>query len=53
MSYAVLESLRTYGSHAAPGFMKPEGIVVWHVVGNVGFKKTYENDSYGKEANLG
>jgi len=32
------------GSRAAPGFMRPEGIVIYHVAGNVGFKKTLEND---------
>jgi len=39
-----LEMLRKDGSKAAPGFMKPEGIVVFHVAGNVGFKKTIEKD---------
>jgi hypothetical protein len=42
---AALYLLRTYGSKAAPGFMKPEGIVVYHIAGNVGFKKTIEGDS--------
>lgn len=32
------------GSAAAPGFMNPEGIVAFHVAGNVGFKKTIGND---------
>ena len=36
------------GSHAAPGFMKPEGVVVFHVAGNVGFKKTLEKDDIPK-----
>jgi hypothetical protein len=36
------------GSVAAPGFMKPEGIVVFHVAGNVGFKKTLEKDDQPK-----
>lgn len=35
-----------YGSQAAPGFLKPEGIVVWHVAGNVGFKKTFGDDGH-------
>jgi hypothetical protein len=34
----------------APGFMKPEGIVVYHIQGNVAFKKTFEKDNTGKEA---
>ncbi len=36
------------GSSAAPGFMKPEGIVWWHTAANLGFKKTFENDEKGK-----
>jgi len=39
-----LEMLRKDGSKAAPNFMHPEGIVVFHVAGNVGFKKTIEKD---------
>jgi hypothetical protein len=39
-----LDELRMGGSKAAPGFMNPEGIVVFHVAGNVGFKKTLGND---------
>jgi len=41
---AILEHMRIYGSKAAPRFMKPEGIIVFHVAGNVGFKKTLEGD---------
>ena len=44
----VLNSLRENGSVAAPGFMKPEGVVVFHVAGNVGFKKTLERDEVPK-----
>jgi hypothetical protein len=40
--------LRHEGSLAAPGFMKPEGIVVYHVAAGVGFKKTLEKDGYPK-----
>lgn len=36
------------GSVAAPGFMKPEGIVIFHIAGNVGFKKTIEKDEVPK-----
>lgn len=39
-----LEELRAKGSRAAPGFTNPEGVVVFHVAGNVGFKKTIEKD---------
>jgi hypothetical protein len=43
-----LENLRDGGSVACPGFMNPEGIVVFHVAGMVGFKKTLENDDVPK-----
>lgn len=36
------------GSVAAPGFMKPEGIVLWHRAANQLFKKTIENDGVPK-----
>lgn len=44
----VLDDLKTTGSHASPGFMNPEGIVVFHIAGNVGFKKTIKNDEVPK-----
>lgn len=37
------------GSSAAPGFMNPEGVVVYHTAGNVMFKKTFEKDDCGKD----
>jgi hypothetical protein len=43
-----LESLSEYGSQAAPGFMKPEGIVVYHIAAGIGFKKTLERDEEPK-----
>lgn len=43
-----LETLRLDGSQAAPGFMNPEGIVVFHTAGNFGFKKTIEKDEQPK-----
>ena len=43
-----LRLLREEGSLAAPGFMKPEGIIVFHVAGNLGFKKTLEKDDQPK-----
>lgn len=43
-----LDLLRTQGSQASPGFMRPEGVVVFHVAGNVGFKKTLEKDEMPK-----
>lgn len=44
----VLDDLAYTGSAAAPGYMKPEGIVAFHVAGNFGFKKTIEKDSEPK-----
>jgi hypothetical protein len=44
----MLEKLRAEGSHASPGFMKPEGVVVYHVASGVGFKKTLEKDDEPK-----
>jgi hypothetical protein len=43
-----LESLRQQGSHVAPGFMRPEGIVVHHVAAGVNFKVTFDNDEKPK-----
>ena len=40
--------LRVEGSFAAPGFMRPEGIVCFHVQGNFGLKKTLEKDEEHK-----
>jgi len=45
---ARLNCLQYDGSHAAPGFMNPEGIVIFHVAGNVGFKKTLCKDDEPK-----
>ncbi len=44
----VLEGLRMHGSVAAPGFMDPEGVIVWHTAAQVGFKKTIQNDDKPK-----
>lgn len=43
-----IERLRTLGSIASPGFMKPEGIVVFHVAAGALFKKTLEDDHESK-----
>ena len=40
--------LRREGSAAAPGFDKPEGIVVFHTAANVAFKQTLEDDDVPK-----
>jgi hypothetical protein len=50
-SYApelVLEGLREHGSNAAPGFMKPEGIVVFHAASGALLKATLERDEQRK-----
>jgi hypothetical protein len=44
----IMNQLRISGSIAAPGFMKPEGIVIFHTQGNFGLKKTFEKDNTGK-----
>lgn len=41
----VLAKLGLEGSVAAPGFMKPEGIIIFHVAGSLGFKKTLDGDA--------
>jgi hypothetical protein len=43
-----LSRLSQHGSLASLGFMKPEGIVIFHVAGNVGFKKTLDKDDEPK-----
>lgn len=45
-----LQTLKDKGSQAVPGFMKPEGIVIYHISGEVLFKKTIEKDDTGKES---
>jgi len=44
----ILEQLREGGSKAVRGFMRPEGIVVFHIAANFGFKKTLEKDEQPK-----
>ena len=43
-----LDELRVYGSKAAPGFMKPEGIVIYHKASRTLFKATIEKDEEPK-----
>lgn len=45
---AQLLLLKIEGSRAAPGFMKPEGIVIYHVASRTLFKQTIEADSEPK-----
>lgn len=44
----VLDQLKQTGSICSPGFMDPEGVVVFHVAGNFGFKKTIKKDELPK-----
>jgi len=40
--------LTFHGSRAAPGFMEPEGIIVYHVAGGHYYKRTLERDEEPK-----
>jgi hypothetical protein len=46
---ACLNNLEDYGSKVSPGFMNPEGIIIYHIAGNLYFKKTIKNDEKGKD----
>jgi hypothetical protein len=43
-----LLSLKVLGSKAVPGFMKPEGIIVYHTASKQNFKVLLENDDQPK-----
>jgi len=43
-----ITSLKEHGSTASPGFVKPEGVVVYQTAGRVYFKKTIERDDEPK-----
>ena len=43
-----IRNLKAEGSQAAPGFMDPEGIVIYHTAAKIGFKKTIKNDEQPK-----
>jgi len=44
----VLNNLKEHGSVASPGFMRPEGIVIFHIAKGYLFKKTIEGDDNPK-----
>ena len=44
----IMYDLERVGSEAAPGFMRPEGIVIYHTAGKYLFKKTFQKDEKGK-----
>jgi hypothetical protein len=45
-----MAALKANGSYAVPGFMDPEGIVIYHTAGGHLYKKTFEGDDGGKTA---
>lgn len=45
---ACIDLLIKHGSYASPGFMNPEGVVLFHTAGNIGFKKTIHKDEQPK-----
>jgi len=47
-----LELLKQDGSHAASGYMNPEGVVIYHTASGQNFKVTYENDEGGKNEEI-
>ncbi len=48
VAHRAVTLLALRGSVAAPGFMKPEGVVVYHTAAKVSFKQTIEKDEAGK-----
>jgi hypothetical protein len=48
MADNMLHDLKVNGSKASPGFMKPEGIIIYHMAASQYFKKTVENDEAPK-----
>lgn len=43
-----MQILKQEGSVAAPGFMDPEGIVIYYTAAGIYMKKTFKNDEQGK-----
>ena len=39
----VMRDLLAHGSHVSPGFMNPEGVVIYHEHARVAFKKTFDD----------
>lgn len=48
---SALHTLASTGSVAVPGFMQPEGIIIYHVAAGICFKKTLEKDDEPKTKN--
>jgi len=47
-----LSKLAVHGSVASPGFMRPEGVIIWHEAARQLFKKTIEGDEVPKSLAL-
>lgn len=47
---SAVAALRRKGSRAVPGFMRPEGVVVWHTAARTSFKVALEGDEQPKGA---
>ncbi len=45
----LMQELLEHGSYAAPGYMRPEGVIIRHNIGRLNFKKTFEDDEFGKD----
>lgn len=50
MIISTLSDLMITGSIASPGFLNPEGIVIFHTAANIYFKKTIFNDETPKSS---
>jgi len=50
---ATMNALQVNGSHFMPGFMNPEGVVIYHHALRSYFKVTYEHDGTGKGTRKG
>ncbi len=48
MAAQCVDVLRVMGSFASPGFMKPEGVVVFHTASQTPYKTFLENDELHK-----
>jgi hypothetical protein len=48
--FITLDGLKTYGSEASPGYLNPEGIIIFHKAANSVFKVLLENDDLAKSA---
>jgi len=53
LSHKCMKILKEEGSFAAPGYMNPEGIVIYHKQSGNLYKKTFEHDTDGKDFGKG